>query len=109
VYRHLRDVARESGADLTYLRIDEGHEVDFVLDTEAGPVAVEVTHSRRIKPEKLDRLKDSAGRIGAVRRVLIHGGAVEEMNGEGGRGVMQLPLARFLLQPEVVLPVKEKR
>jgi hypothetical protein len=109
VYRHLRDVARESGADLTYLRIDEGHEVDFVLDTEAGPVAVEVTHSRRIKPEKLDRLKDSAGRIGAVRRVLIHGGAVEEMNGEGGRGVMQLPLARFLLQPQVVLPVKEKR
>jgi uncharacterized protein len=108
-YRHLRDVAREAGAELTYLRIDEGREVDFVLDTEAGPVAVEVTHSRRIKAEKLARLEESAGRIGAVRRVLIHGGAVEEMNGERAGDVVQLPLARFLLEPEIVLPVKEER
>jgi hypothetical protein len=69
---------------------------------------VEVTHSGRIKPEKLIRLQENSGRIGAVRKVLIHGGAVEEVSGRGGDHVVQLPLSRFLLKPEAILQAKEE-
>lgn len=108
VYRHLRELARQVSAPMTYLRIDDDLEVDFVVDVAAGPVAIEVTHSRRVKAEKVARLEQAGEVMGAVRGVMIHGGALEETPGSEGAGsVVQLPLSRFLAEPGQILSVEE--
>jgi len=100
VFRHLRDVARDRGGELSFFRDRENLEVDFVLeDPGAGTVAIEVTSSPRLRPRKIERLVRAAGRLGTDRRVLIYGGVAEEVV-EGVRG---LSLRRFLLEPETVL------
>ena len=105
VFRHLRDLVRDVSGGLTFLRIDDALEADFVVDADSGPVAVEVTHSRRVKADKVARLKKAGDRIGAVRRVLIHGGTLEETTrGDEAGGVVQLPISRFLAEPELILP-----
>jgi len=103
VYRHLRELARQLSADLTFLRIDDRQEADFVLDLAAGPIVIEVTHSRRIKPTKLGGLAGAGARIGAIRRVLIHGGAADDGSRPGADETVCMPLARFLVDPGSVL------
>jgi len=106
VYRHLRGLDLEP--EPTYLRIDDDLEVDFVIDLPAGPVLVEVTSSRRVRDEKLARLEKIGERVGAVKRVLIHGGISDGAPAERAEdGPMILPLFRFLSKPEIVLPGEE--
>jgi len=108
VYRHLQELARGLSAPLTYLRTDEDLEVDFVVDIAAGPIAIEVTHSRRVKAEKIARLKQAGEVIGAARLVMIHGGALEQTPGSEDAGsVIQLPISRFLAEPSLILPAEE--
>ena len=96
VYRHLRDLAPPAGDDrLHYLRWGNELEVDFILEADAGRIAVEVTHSIQPKPEKLRTVERAADRAGADRAILVHGGLAE---GEVD-GVVFVPISRFLADP----------
>ena len=107
VYRHLRELNLNSPP--TYLRIDDNLEIDFVLDLPVGPMLVEVTASPRVRDEKLARLEKVGDHVGAVRWVLIHGGITERRGTlEPADDTVTLPLARFLLEPEIVLPEEER-
>jgi predicted AAA+ superfamily ATPase len=92
VFRHLRAL----GLPCWYFREGEHYELDFVLDTAAGPVGIEVTSSAEVRADKV-RAVEEAGRIlGAHRLVLVHGGLGQER-----RGALDLaPLHEFLLTPE---------
>jgi predicted AAA+ superfamily ATPase len=99
VYRHLRETARELEARLSYFRHGEDLEIDFVLEDQGGLVAIEVTSGLRVRADKLERLRQAAGKLGADRRLLIHGGVIEET----AEGVETIPIQRFLLDPSSFL------
>ena len=99
VFRHLRDVAAERQANLTYFRSHDGLELDFVLGTESALVGIEVTGAARIRPEKLAAVRQAGARLGASHLCLIHGGAVSD----GEEEVRRLTLPAFLLDPASVL------
>jgi len=98
VYRHLREVEREhahSSGALSYYRDRRGLEADFVLELPKARIVVEVTSSRRVKKEKLERLRQVGEKVGALGLTLVYGGLVSEEVG----GVRVTPAARFLLDP----------
>ena len=95
VYRHMRFAATALGGRTRYFRQNDDLEVDFVFDSDAGAVAVEVTASAAPSSRKLARLKQGAERLGAARALLVCGvpaGAVRD-------GIQFVPLGRFLLDP----------
>lgn len=96
VFRHLREVARTVGAGITYFRTPDDLEIDFVLSTRDGVVGIEVTSSGRIRPEKIERLRQAGRRLQADRLLLIHGGAASA----SAAGVALLGLPQFLADPE---------
>lgn len=102
VFRHLREVEREhahaSGA-ISYYRDRQGLEADFVLELPGGRVVVEVTGSRRVKAEKLARLRRVGEHVEAERLVLVYGGLVSEEVDD----VHVTAVARFLLDPWAVV------
>ncbi len=95
VYRHLRETARELEGRLSYFRQAEDLEIDFVLEAQGGLIAIEVTSGLRVRADKLERLRQAARRLGTDRRLLVHGGVIEEM----AEGVETVPVQRFLLDP----------
>ncbi len=95
VYRHLRETARELEGGLSYFRQGEDLEIDFVLEDQSSLIAIEVTSGLRARADKLERLRQAAKRLGTDRRLLIHGGVIEEM----AEGVETVPVQRFLLNP----------
>jgi predicted AAA+ superfamily ATPase len=99
VFRHLREVARQLQAELTYFRQDEEREIDFVLEAGGVTVGIEVTSSSRVRPEKLAKVQKAGELLGADRLFLIHGGLIETR----GDRVQPVPLVRFLLDPIVTL------
>lgn len=99
VFRHLRELARERTATLTYARRDDDLEVDFVFEVADRTIAIEVTSARRVRPRKVDRLVRTAPVVGADACVLIHGGVAEDVTEE----VLSLPLPSFLIDPSSVL------
>lgn len=94
VLRHLRDVEREGGGSLGYFRKGD-LEVDFVLRIGDELVAVEVTSSRRVRNEKLERLIAASEALSASRRILVHGGSASG----SARNVVLLPLPDLLSDP----------
>lgn len=100
VFRHLRELARSRGGDLTYFRDRQGLEADFVLtapgERGASSTVVEVTASRTIKGEKVQRLREVAGRLAARRTLLVYGATVHDDVGD----LATIPLVRFLLDPK---------
>ncbi len=100
VFRHLRDLQRsEVIRGLSYYREDgERNEVDFVVDTERGTLAIEVTGAARWE-RKAKELVERGARLGARRALLIHGGASDEVRA----GARALPLVEFLLDPAKAL------
>ncbi len=94
VFRHLRDAARELGAQLYYFRSKAKEEIDFVVEASGEQVAIEVTCSRP-DGRKRRRLKTASSRLKPDRTLLIHGGLVEE----SGEDLRSLPLQQFLLDP----------
>jgi predicted AAA+ superfamily ATPase len=100
VFRHLRELARNRGLELSYFRQSDDLEIDFVLQNGDGiACAVEVTRAVRLREEKVARLRKAGAALGTDRLVLIHGGFVEEE----AEGVLPLPLARFLADPAKAL------
>jgi hypothetical protein len=96
VYRHLREAARGMEARLGYFRQREDLEIDFVLESQDGRVvAIEVTSNPRLRADKTERLRRAAKDLGADRRLLIHGGVLDERL----EGVEAIALQRFLLDP----------
>lgn len=101
VFRHLRELARQLPlAQIGYLR-HKDREVDFLLRTDRT-VAIEVTSSSKVPPDKLRRAAAAASAARADDLVVLHGGLEERTTGEGSR---LLPLVRFLLDPSIVLGV----
>jgi predicted AAA+ superfamily ATPase len=99
VYRHLRETAREWEGRLSYFRQGEDLEIDFVLEDQSGLVAIEVTSGLRVRADKLERLRQAAKKLGTDRRLLVHGGVIEDK----AEGVETVPLQRFLLDPSAFL------
>jgi predicted AAA+ superfamily ATPase len=99
VFRHLRGLARNRLARLSYFRFKNDVEIDFVLEVAGRTVAVEVTGSVEVSAKKLAKLESAAKQLGADQAYLVHGGI-----SEGRRdGIVSLPLAGFLLRPERLL------
>ena len=100
VFRHLREVARDREARLGYYRQREDLEIDFVLEDLRGTlVAIEVTSNPRLRADKIERLRRAAKELGADRRILIHGGVLNE----GAEGIEVIPIQRFLFYPAACL------
>jgi len=93
VFRHLRELERSSRNRVSYFRLGDEHEIDFVLELDGKKVAIEVTSAKQVRPEKVAKLRRSAKRFGADRRVLVHGGIRDERQED----VRLVPLPRFLL------------
>ena len=102
VFRHLRDVAHLVRGELSFFRRrikNDDLEVDFVLSFERGLVVIEVTSSNDPPARKYNRLLRVGKILKTSRLVVIHGGVVDVTE----ERVTSLSLARFLLQPELVL------
>ena len=100
VFRHLRDLARARGAELTFYRRDRegGPEIDFVLEGEE-PVAIEVTKGLAARSKKVKKLKAAMDNAGVSRGVLVHGGVDKTRFEEIGAW----PLGLFLLNADEIL------
>lgn len=99
VYRHLRELAREQLGSLSYLRWNDGLEVDFLLEIGRERFAVEATQSIQPKADKRKALERAAERAGAGRAVLIHGGLAETEV----EGIQLVPIESFLAEPRAAL------
>jgi hypothetical protein len=93
VFRHLRSLP-DAAERVFFYRERDKHELDFVLDLDGGPVALEVTSAGRVT-DKVGKVAAAAERIGAERAILIYGGS-ERKN---VHGVDLLPLPAFLSNP----------
>ncbi len=89
VLRHLREIAR---GRITYFREDDDLEADFVVETQHGVVAVEVTSTAVPEARKVKRLAAAAAKVGARRALLVHGGDASSERD----GVTSVPLRQFL-------------
>lgn len=99
VYRHLREVARDVRADLTFFRHNDDLEADFVLDWKGGRTVLEVTGSLEPASKKFSRLLRVGDSLKTKRLLMIHGGVVDAANAP----VTSLSLATFLLEPSSIL------
>ena len=96
VYRHLRELARADSGVLSFGRIEEDLEVDFIVRYPAVAVGIEVTCNSDAKPRKLARAAQAMDKMGIDRKVLVHGGLVSGSTGD----IQIVPLHEFLLAPE---------
>jgi uncharacterized protein len=96
VFRHVREVARSSGASWSYSRIDDDLELDFVVRGPAQSVGIEVTSSTDAKPRKLARAESVMKRLGIEKKILVHGGLESRLVGD----IALAPLHEFLQAPQ---------
>lgn len=96
VFRHLREVARAGNGVLSFGRLDEDLEIDFIVRYPDHVVGIEVTSSTDAKPRKLARAGQAMSKLGVDRRVLVHGGLVSGTAGD----IKIVPLHEFLLAPQ---------
>lgn len=99
VFRHLREVAQESGGTIHYWREKESREIDFLYEDPNGIVAIEVATSSSPRSGKVTRLRDAAGGLKARKAVLVYGGAVRDTR----LGVSLIPMQDFLRAPQAML------
>ena len=95
VFRHLREIGRSFESNLTYYRMRNDLEIDFVLDLPSSRYAVEVTSSPKIKEGKVQRLIEASSELGADASFLVYGGHALKTMG----AVHVVPLRDFLLDP----------
>lgn len=98
VFRHLRAARESFGFEGPWFVRDDAGEIDFWIETAAGPVAIEVTSSSR-PSAKLASFVDFATTSGAKACLLIHGGVTDESR----KGFRAVPLPAFLLEPAETL------
>jgi predicted AAA+ superfamily ATPase len=99
VFRHLRELARTHQGRLSYFRVREDLELDFVVEVGGRRVAVEVTSSPEVRPRMLAKVRAAAAELGAARLFFVHGGLAEAAD----ELLVVSPLSRFLLAPEKIL------
>ncbi len=95
VFRHLRELARPTNAVLSFGRLDDDLEVDFIIRYRDTSVGVEVTSSPEARSRKIGRAEETISRLGLTRGLLIHGGVRAQESG----GLSIVPLHEFLLDP----------
>jgi len=96
VFRHLREVARAENGVLSFGRLEEDLEIDFIVRYPGHAVGIEVTSSTDAKPRKLARAGLAMSKVGIDRKVLVHGGLVFHATGD----IRIVPLHEFLLAPQ---------
>jgi predicted AAA+ superfamily ATPase len=96
VFRHLRELSRMGNGELTFIRLDDDLELDFVVRYPSVTVGVGVTSSTEATPRKLGRSVDIMRKAGIDRKVLIHGGLLATRLSD----VDIVPLHEFLSTPE---------
>lgn len=96
VFRHLRDLARAGDGNLSFARLDNDLELDFVVRYPAHTVGIEVTSSAEATPRKLGRAVVIMRKLGIDRKLLVHGGLVSGRTGD----IDIVPLHEFLMEPE---------
>lgn len=93
---HLYSLSLQSGRKLYHWR-DKGHEVDLVFDDSAGPIAFEITSSRRHPMGAIQRLMSKrpafSGRCFLVSSAI----STAVLPGESEDGVGRMPFDAFLL------------
>jgi len=100
VYRHLRDFVRSRRGSLSYLR-RRGRsrggdlEIDFVIRSGSKTAAIEVTSSREVDAQKIERVREAADTIQATTRIVITGAVTPDSR----RDVQIVPLHQFLRSP----------
>lgn len=99
VYRHLREWARDTGAEVTFFRQDDGLEADFVLELAGARTVIEVTGSLYADSEKVRRLRRAGEALKAGRLVMIHAGMLDQ---KPTTSVTSLRLSKFLLEPSLI-------
>ena len=99
VNRHLREVARNSQAELSFFRQNDDLEADFVLDFGGKCTVIEVTASSDPGARKLSRLVRVGESLKTTRLVMIHGGMVDAPKAP----VTSISLPRFLSEPSLIL------
>lgn len=98
VFRHLREASDRLKGELSYFRVGERLEVDFIVDLPDGVVAVEITGSADVIP-KLAGLSTAARAAKANRILLVHGGAERRERDD----IRTIPLPHFLLNTDACL------
>ena len=95
VFRHLRELARENRGELSFFRLNDDLEVDFVIRYSGTAVGIEVTSSPEARPDKLARTCEALRKAGIERKLLLHGGLTMTRASD----VDIVPLHEFLLAP----------
>lgn len=95
VFRHLREQARAHRGSLSFFRYKDRHEIDFVFESPAGRVGIEVTGRRDVRSAKLAKLREANEVLKADRLFLVYGGVMEQEIA----GVQVVPVAHFLAWP----------
>ncbi len=96
VYRHLRSL---EDATISFIRRDDNHEIDFLVERGRHRIAVEVTTSSVPKARKIERLTAEADRVGATKTVLVH----PRLTPHRGGDVTYIPTRQFLMDPDQIL------
>jgi predicted AAA+ superfamily ATPase len=99
VFRHLREAREPRHDEISYFRRDDNLEIDFIVESEGGPIGVEVTASADPARQKIDRLL-RAGRALKARRIIL---VCDVRIASKAEGVELVPLSQFLLSPAEVL------
>lgn len=109
VFRHLRSLIPDrfwrTRELITFARIDNDLEVDFVLSTQERIIAIEVTSSTRVEG-KAERVARAAEAIEADAAWIVHGG-VSSRDADApardlGNSVKGISIVDFLLTPRIV-------
>ncbi|HET6149257.1 MAG TPA: ATP-binding protein [Polyangia bacterium] len=95
VFRHLRELARENRGELSFFRLNDDLEVDFVIRYSRVAVGIEVTSSPEARPDKLARTGEAMRKAGIERKLLLHGGLTMTR----AKDLDIVPLHEFLLAP----------
>lgn len=106
VFRHLREVKRQAGGQLTYFRHNDDLEIDFVWRPVRGsPVGIEVTASSDVRGRKLHRLAAAAAATDVKRTMLVYDGLLSHERDE----TRILPAYEFLRSPLESLEAAHER
>ena len=96
VFRHLRELTRAGAGVVSFTRVEDDLELDFVVRYARHAVGIEVTSSSEAKPRKLGRAAEIMRTSGIDRKLLIHGGLAIGRSGD----IDVVPLHEFLIAPE---------
>jgi predicted AAA+ superfamily ATPase len=96
VFRHLRELARAARGGLSFFRVADDLEIDFVLRYAQSAIGVEVTSSPHASSRKLARAEEAMRKAGVTRKLLIHGGLTTTRESD----IDVVPVHEFLIDPE---------